>query len=512
MPPVQANQIKFQRNLRKWLLLGSLLILVFVLAQWFFNRASIEVVVENAGNGEITYQFKNQENQKVSEVKTTASRIKKSVSKGNYEVTVSQSQSNYFAVASTGSTNTVNATLETQKGRQFIGNQPDSCRLIKEKILLSYECGRSVESLNVHTPATESLPTLTKPALSPGEDILEGFIHTNGGQDILLIQEAVTAGHEEFSGGDHSPHAAFVVSGNPAVNLDLSDRTALEDLEGQYSYNLMAYKDGFIAYNDEISHVLYYENLTTKPQEIKLEDLSDERLKPQAIRALGQVYVVPYAAAGEEGNTTAVVYSSNKSKRFDFDKALNSVRPCGDQLLCGLTEDMLEVYSIKNEDPELVYQVSGVRAIENFGENNLLVVTREGIINLDIKAKAGAFQYRFGDYRYCGIQLFEDTYAVCVVNTRGGKSMLAIQQDQISDNIDQKVAALIKLKELDTISVYGDFIFISPDTGEVQFDPAQQGYVYDQEVIKSSNVKINQKIEDIGIDRNKYKIRNIFDD
>ena len=139
----------------------------------------------------------------------------------------------------------------------------------------------------------------------------------------------------------------------------------------------------------------------------------------------------------------------------------------------------------------------------------LLALSDTRILNLDVDNKTGFVEYSFGDRKFCGLQKDVGGYLLCQTNTKGVNAVLRIDQtSNNSDSIDKKVAGLEKMSEVKNVSVYGQFLFISPDLGELVYDNSLGFFNYDPSVKQSVNDKISHQIDVLGVDRNTYHIIN----
>lgn len=131
------------------------------------------------------------------------------------------------------------------------------------------------------------------------------------------------------------------------------------------------------------------------------------------------------------------------------------------------------------------------------------------MLELNIDNRDGYIGYSPGSYNYCGMHTDSAGYTLCLINTKQSRVALHIDNQNTDNNsIDQKVAQLLKLPEVDTISAYGQYIYIVPNAGQLTYDSASRSFGYDPEKLAAASDKINQEINKLGIDRSNYIIRN----
>ena len=521
MPPEQTNpyasyvpQSSGDQNRQRKLILIAVAVVVLLIAAVLFtligSKSKVIVNVTSDRTSEITYRFVSQaDRSKVTEVKNTAKRVEVTLPDGDYELTVTQDETNYFSVIDTDEDTTVDAKPQPEKGRRYVGNLPKSCRYFLNNRLFSYECGGTLETLTDHVPADPSQPTFTRPGTNRTEDVIEGLIKTKEG-DVMVIYEAEVAGHEEAAsveGQPHSPHVAFLLKNG--LDMNLENRTGLADLGEKDRYAFLPYRDGFLAYDTLYTKAFYYSSIKAKAEQKSIEKPNDAELLPYTLSAHGSLFAVAYSK--EEGNnpeqsSEVVVHDEDQTRKYEFEKTFGSIYLCGDKKLCGLVDNLLEVYDVSSDDPQLLYTVGDVSGI-NMNDGGLIVEKDDNIVSLDVDTWSGYIQYNFGDYNSCGTQTTGDSYLVCISTPEGAEAVLYIEQQATSDDIDKKVAKLMETIDVSTVSVYGTFITITPQAGGVEYRPTTDDFGYNPEKVKQANEAITKKLNELGIDQNKYTVR-----
>lgn len=520
MPPEQQNQYasyvsqptgQDNGGQKKLLIIviGSVLLFVVLLAALFLGGPKkLTVNVKSDSSSEITYRFANQANTNdVKEIKDSSKSVEVSLPAGTYELTVQQDDTNYFSVIDTSEDSTIEATPQPERGRRYVGNLPGSCRFLLSNILYSHECGGALETMQAHVPATSTQPTFTRPSFNETEDVIEGTIKTKEGT-ILLVYEAVVADHGHITelGNGESPHIAHVLKSGSNM---LGTGNALKGLPADERYFIQPYREGFLAYSASFSRAFYYASTKANPEEVAIAELENEDLSPNLLSAKDSSFVVAYAQEDEEDSglsSSLVLHENNQTKTFEMDKTFESIHLCGNNKLCGLSAGTMYVYDVAGEDAKLQYFVNGVRSMASYG--NGLVVSRDGgVISLDIEKRSGYVQYTYDDFVSCGLQPAGNTYMVCIEGDEGAESMLLIEQAKTSDSIDKKIASLMDMQELSVVSIYGNFITITPHAGGIKYQPATDTFGYDPEKVRQSKSAIEDRIKTIGLDKSKYKVR-----
>jgi hypothetical protein len=101
------------------------------------------------------------------------------------------------------------------------------------------------------------------------------------------------------------------------------------------------------------------------------------------------------------------------------------------------------------------------------------------------------------------------SFGLCTKDENGKKVALLVNQEQENtDSINIKIEQLARLSEVKSVSIYGRYIYISPDIGNPQPNPQTGFFEYDKTTVKNANAIINQEIDRIGISRSTYTIIN----
>jgi hypothetical protein len=440
------------------------------------------------------------------------SKFTKLVHRGSYEIKVSQSDKSAFTlikVPGLFKTGAASAGLSEEKQRKFVGDNPAPCTFFSGN-LYSYECGGYADTLNIHMPAGDEAPTYTLPALdneSLKYSTLEGLVKTNQGE--LAVVQVPTV--------DTDPaHLAYKLS----AGLKFGDGTPLTGLDGNTVYSIKPYLNGFIAYDNALKTKYYPPNL--KPENIPVPQPADTSFKPYLLNSNGSVLTASYS-----NTSTMQIDLDNPNIKVDtivavYDKGRGvgqtyrltgpyyvDARYCGNNKLCLVGNRTLFVYDLSTKQPKLLYQLNSVQAINEF-EGKLLVIRQDEILRLDIDTQRAAIDYNLGEYQYCGVQADSGYYTLCLMSPKHKKVALQIDARALNqDSIDKKIVQLQKLPQVSDVSIYGEYIYVSPNYGSLVYDRAANGYGPDPGAKKRADSKIAQKLSELGIEK-AYKVIKTF--
>lgn len=492
--------------MKKRLILGLVGVIALFFVYWASSVSRITITVNNpSGSQPVNITITNEKSGKSTEFTASSSTASHSSKKGAFNVLVSQGETSYFEAMKThgffGNTK-ISATLVPEKSRQFVGNNPGSCMNYLDNVLVSYACTDYFQNIKTHVPATASTPTYVKN--NSGTTVLgytEGIVSTGAGNFVLL--------HTPQSVDTAASHQLYRVDGN----LALSNKLTLPDLNPAVSYSITPYKDGFVVYDAQLDNVLYYSSLGSKPEVISIEGPKNNKLTSAKLAVSGDTMTVLYSAPADaksgNGSTEVVLVSGvGQPLHFSFGKTFTSAIYCGQQMLCAVDSDGMEVYDISREKPVSQYVVSGVFKVL-VAKNSVLGVTKSNVLDLDIAKSVGYVSYSFGEYKYDNISTAKGGYVLSLVNNQGKKVVLYINPAaDNTDSIDKKVSELQKHPEITDISAYGKYIYISPDLGGLVYVPSLRGYGYDPVKRAAVDKIIRDAVSQSGIDQKQYSVIN----
>ncbi|HZP55790.1 MAG TPA: hypothetical protein VFB03_03420 [Candidatus Saccharimonadales bacterium] len=491
---------------RKIYLIFSLLI-VFIIANWIYKNSFIEISVTNLGKGQATYVFKNQSSDKSFEVKSSASKIKQRVRKGNYEISVLQPNQSFFAVVVAKGLlkkTTVPAKLSPEKSRTFIGYNPSPCMTYLGDKLVSYTCGDLSQSINMHMPAAGGLPTYLRKSIPvPFTGYVQGIINVSSG-----IYALVKSTDQSESG--NLKYALYHLDNN----LNLLNLVNLPSLDTSKQFSVKPSGRGYIVYDLSLNTVLYYTPDKNQPSVISIPRPKNKDLAPVYLDSADLNYAALYAS-GEDiktnakdpnGSSEVILNQSGQNRDLSFKQTYRAARLCEKAQLCMLGENKLDVYDIKSSKPKLMFSMNGIKNIDSSG-SSLLIINDEGILNFNILSRSGSYDYTYGDYRFNTIQTSVNNYVLNLTNNKKQDLALLINSTQPdSDSIDKKIAQLERVPQIKNVSIYGSFISIVPNLGEPKYIPDIDGYDYDPSMKQAAKTAIEKAIDQLGINRKAYTI------
>jgi hypothetical protein len=480
---------------------GVIIIFIFV---WFYRTSYVEVTVTNGTTGFITYSFTDERSGKSTEVKTQSHKLKRQVSKGGYEVEVRQGSTSFLSTVRTkgflGKV-AVTAKVAPENNRTFIGDNPSSCMIFTGSKLASYTCGDLFKNTKIHVPATASSPTFaTEPADASIPGTVERIVNTPTGIFALVRSSA---------------YSLYKLDDN----LNVLQVTPLPNLSDDKKYSMMPYKQGFIIYDLSLDRILIYSAADSTPQQITLKKPGGSELEPTFLDFIDNNSLALYTSESDFSTTATprkqlseiIVNQVGQSSDYKFNRHYTMGRLCGVQEICLLGEKNMDVYKIGGRKPDLQFTIDNVSSIERAG-NHLLVVNKTGILEFSPSSQSGHYEYTFGSYSFNGLETnLGGSYLINLANSRSQSVALLVDPGAPNqDSIDKKISQLLTHSEVKNLSVYKNYIFISPNFGTLSYQPALGGYGPSPSSLSAVNSKIETDISASGIDTRRYIVTNPY--
>lgn len=491
--------------LKKKILLVITLLLGFMSAYFLINYGFISIPIDG-GASPLNVSITNQKGDKTIHKTIESGSAKILVRKGSHEIIAKQNNASYFEVIkSVGfmKTTTINPKLSSEHYRKFIGDNPSPCMFYNGVVLLSSGCGENYYRAQVHVPATNQLPSHTIKTNSSIEGNIEGYFS-------LLDKNMVLIKAPEINEDQGSPHSLFTITGD----FRLSDAKSLTELNSDKNYTIIPYQQGLIAHDSSLEDIYYYPTVGGKAERLTFKIPSNQDLKPYVITSNESSVGVGFASSlaitdiesGKNYKSKIIIKTDGEEKAFDFDKRYAVIKFCGKNKLCLLDRKRMDIYDTSGDKQRFLYSLNNVENVVTSG-NNLLIIRSNEIINFDTSAKTGFLSYSFAGYKYCGLRTSQNGYVVCLINTKKDKVAVLIDLSKSNtDNIDKKIADLIKIPEISKLSIYDKFIFISPEVGELISNESTGDFEYNPVTRNNAVKKINEEIDKLQIDRGQYKI------
>lgn len=502
---------KTRKKLVTWGLVGIVLLFIATIVHWFFTTSYIVITTQSSSDS-ISYNILNQKNKKSDIEDSRQKTIKKRVKKGDYEVLVKSDGRSFFKVIKTSgflSKTIVNATLESEKYREFVGDNPGPCAHY-DSILFSYACTGDLSDLSVHVPATKDIPTSTLSIQSADfENASIGGVIKLGSKRYVYTQAPVE--HE--------------VTEKQSLLLEIDDQlntlstTALKGIPTISDQRIQRHKDGFLIYSNVSNEANYFKDKDGQPEKIAVRPYSGEGFSSVGTIASEDKVAAIYINSEQnqenqdsqetkKGKTALSIRANNQDSEYEINKYYTKALFCGKDYICFQSGQELFIYQIGDSKLKELYKITNVTDF-NIKDETLYISRDREIISLKLSTKIGSINYSFGSYSNCGISMNSATgYLVCIINKSSDRSMIAINTSKDnSTNIDKKIFELSEKPDIEHITVYRNFIKITPNTGSPVYNPTTKNYEPVPAIRAKAYLAIEQAIQTIGFNKD-YIINN----
>ncbi|MDQ3123770.1 MAG: hypothetical protein M3Q14_03760 [bacterium] len=417
------------------------------------------------------------------------------VKKSDYDLFVKGKNENFYyslKVDNELSETKVEGVLTSELGREFIGSASAECMGLANELLYSYPCSANFKQFSIHVPATKNSPTYARSTGGTvyGDYSIESEATLSNQRKVVLLRKPNT----ERIFGNHSLYSLNIST----KGAKLTPLMRLKNASASNGYGMIAFKNSFITHKSDLTDVREY--ISFKEDDYKrVEGLEpgNKSLQPLELEAMGNKIVATYQSDtadefSNDGETEVVIKDGSNSNHFSIKNRFVDSGVCGTDKFCGLgANNILHIYDLRSKEPVLVRTVTNVVSFSAHG-NRLVLATKYGVLELAENSAQEKILYTFGDYMFENLVVYSDRVVVRVSNTNGNKAALQIKSDILNNYIDKYILNLQKQTFIEAVSVYKTNIFIVPNLGKLEYQPAQDRYDYSE----TSKTQARQQIND----------------
>ncbi len=494
---------------RRFIVFGLLFIVMAMVIWWLYGRGRLQL--DSAQNNtDVTYYVSGNSNG----LQQTTKPGTKILRSGRYTVLAVDGDKSYWTSVVVGhflSKTTPKIALEAERSRSFVGNNPASCAEIINAVLVSHTCGGTADTIKVHVPASQQLPTSARSPSNGFTRQVEGIINTKGGP--LYVRKQLE------SIGLPSAHSALSLNQAAGIITETGSATYLSGLKDDKTYTAVPYEDGFVMYDLTFRDVQYFSGPKASPKKLELPSVKGVDI-PIRFDADGKSLLATYSnSVGDTDGSTPnpktelVKYSNGKAKHFSLSGTYFATSLCGQQSICTIDETSgLTIYDASGGKLKKVAQVPDVSIMGRSGKDGLLFLKGRDVIYVNTTNGYGYIAYRLGNYQLNSISPSGNGALLNLTNTKGTGVMLELGESAVDSPIDKQVDVLLHSSNISDVSAYGKYLFISPNLGELEYVPASKSYGYSPEKKRKANDAVMADVKASGIDTTRFVIVNPYAD
>jgi hypothetical protein len=543
MQPEQNTSKNIKKAALAFVGIGLIIALIQLLGFSF-----IVIDVTGSTDGNLEYTLIESDSGKETVFSTDKNSVRRFIKKGNYEIIVSQSNyNNSFSMSEVPGllrTTRITTELVPESSREFIGDNPLACTRYIDGVLVSWPCNSNVERGFVHSPATPTTASVNRKITSRTSSSMTAV-------DIVdFFGDGYVIGKQIYDGGESL--ALYTLNYRDGLVDDIGG-IPLNGLSLDKSYGVSTTNNGYLIYPYDAENI-YLLSGPRNLQKIEAPKPGAENTNLYSVQVMNDsvAYVfgnsftnelggsgffpsLPLLEEGsreeqgregdvfDSGDTSEVssssgeviIISDGQEERYEINFPFNQIRVCDDRTLCVLHQNNLDIYTLEENQLRLRYTLPKVTQIHMNGDS-LLLIRGGGVLKFDPETKKGHYVYSLGEYTYCGIKnISNDVVSLCIdnpYNSTRKQSVLSINiNSPLSNPIDKSTLSLLLTPQVKTLSVYKNYVHISPELGEFQNNVETGEFEYNPDTVKSVNQIIKNKVKELNIDTGLYTVVNPFE-
>jgi len=491
----------------------ALLILLGIYAVYYVSTVSyITISLEDPENSSVTIANQNTDMDKLLSLKSQDTKVR--VKKGSYEVYYQSPKGTFFEIVNTKgflATTTVLINEQPQRKRIFIGDNPKPC-MEYTTVLVSYGCGGPFEQVLTHVPATRTVPTYTvrdnSSPVSTG-DVADIFTY-KGKSTALLLAPSLNEGP--------SIYGFWELSFMPNAPTEKILVATLPELSTLKQYSVSSYMEGVMISSFDLAEAYYYSSLVDDtPKKINIPEFSNNKYSPTKISSRVDSYAVLYnnidipydRSKGSAEGSGLIIQQDTEVISKSYNKTYSELSFCGLQTICLLDyEGVMDIFSI-TEDGEIdfSYSLSNVTSVSPISDNMVIVANKQTVLLLNITSKTGYTIIDSGEYGFGKTKVVNNSLVLVTTNNNTGSSALLVSLDKPNtDSIDKKINSLAENTFIKKVSAYKNFIYISPNLGDLIFVNGTNSLGYNQKTIEQAKKSISQLLLEVELVPSNYTV------
>lgn len=422
---------------------------------------------------------------------------------GLYQVETISDKGSSYSVVEVGrflTTKTYTTTEEQQSSRSFIGDNPSGCMNLIKNELISFDCAGDINDIFRHVPASGSTPTYkinVAKDLDPGQ--IKGHKQTLSGAILFLVYQPVV--EVELTGLDPYKIYRLELINNSAV-LSLIETPT--ELKAGKEYLLSTYGDKTLIHDKDFSELFEIND------DGLLKQLTNPETKDANLSRIG-LYFKDSEFIEALNKDADSITTPNKSvdnevilpsgKKKNFKDGLYKLNYCGNYICTLSKSGDFHVYDMQFKQ---MRKLIGIRNFYSTKETAKLVTDR-GILNYNLLTSSGFYLFVFGAFNYKDISVTDGSSILSI--GLGGRSygLLVDDSKKEVDFIERTIGPLTENEYVDTVSIYKDRIYISPELGELQYSAESDGLDYLPENKQKAKSNINDLLDSLKVDES-YKV------
>lgn len=433
----------------------------------------------------------------ISEQVDTSS-LGKTLATGSYTVVVMKDSTSYTALVRIGRFLTgtdVSATnLSKEAGLSFIGDEPRSCPILVGSKLLSYTCNGSADSLVYHRPASAGLPSFVERVR------LDIDIDNSIDEGPGTIEGIVTIEDKTYS----LQYSAFQKHDLYRINTSGSRVTksfigSIANLNRETTYSVF-YEGGqlrLLGVDGSQFMGADFDNIQSARADMSaFGDLTNAELTTDfGLRTLATRQDLTRASA-TTGTTLLLQNGEITERRFSEQIVQSGL--CGDYV-CALNEvgkllilgdNLKEVASIAHTD--------GWMAINNI----LYAYSTNRLYQIDTTTLSGRVAYSSG---YFTMDRVSESAGRIILSLNSSNKTHTVLLDDTDNRPDRLFEPLFKNSFVNTISIYGNRVFVSPELGDPVPSPSG-GYDYRADLKAAAKDSIDSMLSEYSDSLKGYRV------
>lgn len=493
-----------RKYLLRYVAIAAVLLVVILGINWLYGHGRVSISMPEGSK----FVSISTEDSLDATIFTDENSTSKTLKTGEYQLYVKNESTGetYFKIIEVGrflSSTSVNAELNQEYGREFIGDEARSCSTISEGNHYSYTCTGAVLGMKYHIPASKTAPTYSKSLNDFVDRVFDGHAPDPPGTiEAILPQNdgsILVLAHQDYNTTGY--HNVYRVKINKN-SIEYDYEYPVDYLLSLVSYSVTTDGNEIILYESTLGSVWRgtdFKNLTRIDNSFELpgsQKASSFDARQNNFVAVSSVELEEFTDFADTNPETTITLFGENNLSKTLAGAFSKVEFCG-SFLCTISNDRLLII-MDLELNELV-SIPNTTSFTTNEQGDLYLVNDFGVIRYNPEKLEGHVAFNLAESQIESASLSNSGSNVLVSFYLKGKNRSVLLNQDSASFPDKLIKPMVENIFVSTFSIHKNRVFISAELGDRVYDPVRKVFDYRDEAIDAARESINKSLEESGL-------------
>jgi hypothetical protein len=200
---------------------------------------------------------------------------------------------------------------------------------------------------------------------------------------------------------------------------------------------------------------------------------------------------------------------------YNFNFIINDLSWCGQDAVCAIRDDSLMYIVLgPNGSYDVQSRLSYVSkyTVDDYTSRVLAIVEDKQVFDFDFSLNKGQILIETVSYSPSSIAFSANNNPLVSISGRSSDTTILFGDETRSEssNIENILESFENAPFINSVSVYGNRIFVSPEVGDIEYIESTQTYDFNPETVADVSQKIVELANTSGANNNGYTVINVL--